>query len=175
VSPNLAPPTVSSYEFKNFAVEYDVPLGEYMKHYPVESLLRAGHWEFPTEPDPRLRRLGTVVLFEADVKGQAEQEINIHWSLFDAAKGKRLADSTEIDPLCIFHRPSEHRECLSRTPSRQDADVAGLEVWVDTENVSTAQCFFIRLEARHRGSRLTAEDSPKFAASSQAADSCRTG
>jgi hypothetical protein len=174
--PNLAPPAISSFEFKNFAVEYGVTLRDYTKHYPVKSLLEEGGWRFPEEPDRALSRIGTVVLFEAEVKGQADQKIDVRWTLFDATKRKRLAESTEIDPLCIYRVGREpDGECLSREPSRQDADIAGFELWVDTARYKDVKCFFTRLEARHRGSRLTAEDSPTFAsesASRDAADAC---
>src|SRR2546423_7936440 len=123
--PNLKPPTISSYEFKNFAVEHGVTLGAYSEHYPVKSLLAEGGWRFPAENDPALSVPGTVVVFDSEVKGRADEEIGLSWALFDAKTKKRLADSGDIDPLCRYRQaPIEGNECLRRKPRRQDSDVA---------------------------------------------------
>ena len=171
VLPNFEPPTVDSFEFKNFGIERDVSLEDYSRHYPVASLLSDGHWRFPPEGDDRLGRPGTVVLFDTDVKGRADEEIEIRWYLFDASTQEHLVDGRPIDPLCRYLKDPS-KVCLSRTPHRRDSDVSGFEIWVDTTDYATVQCFFIRLEAVSGGTRLSAADSPSFPGEGRAAADC---
>jgi hypothetical protein len=177
--PNLKPATVSSYEFKNFAIEHDVSLSDYMQRYPVKHLLGEGPWQFPSLGDPRLSSRGAVVLFDSEVKGHSDEAIGLQWTLFDAKTKRRLATSggpNGIDPLCEFHQPSVPAdECLQRTPRLQDADVAGFELWIDTSKFPDADCFFIRLEADSGGGRMTSADSVPFTSESKPDPSCEKG
>ena len=174
VLPNLAPPTIDSYEFKNYAIEQGVTLGAYEQHYPVKSLLHEGAWSLPSVRDPGFGDRGTVVLFDTDVKGRANDEIALRWSLFNAKTKERLANSFEIDPLCTHKRDRKAGdECVVRTPHRKDSDVAGFELWVNTAPwYPNVKCFYIRLQAISHGGRLTSSDSPVFASESASANAC---
>jgi len=173
LSPNYKPSTISTYEFKNLAIERGVTLGQYIDDAPVPSLFKDPNkdWSIERNAD-KLTAIGTVVLFDSEVRGRPRDKIALRWLLFDATTKKRLGTSLKLDPLCGWHRHSEFG-CLARTPNRLDNDIASFQVWVDTSPYPDHKCFFIRLEAfTNNGSRLTSKESDDFPSESAKDGTC---
>ena len=162
--PNLKPVTAQSFLITNVSTSRRVSLAEYLETRFLKRVDDAQTWRFPKALDSAAAKLGTVVDFQTQQQGFSHVSVGVRWTLFDADSGEIVGGSERLDPFCVFRRGRRVEPgslCIGRAAVLPQRDISTFAFWIDTSG-QRAGCFFVRIEAYSKFTRVAFKDSPTF-------------